>query len=303
MHNNIIAVIPTYNRGNMLKQCIDSLLNQSYPLEKIVIIDADSTDNTNDIINSYGSIVDTIHGDGNWWWATCMNAGIEYGLSKGADYILAMNDDTFLETNAIEYLLESSQKYKGAIIGGIVMDKEKSGQMINKGYGAKYTKYRWYPYKKVVGAVNGRDIYYTEGQSGRGVLFPASVYKKVGLYDIENFPHRGDRDFSYRCLQMGIGQYLDSGATVYLNFDSSYQGVANKRFTFKDVKSALFHINGLYNIDHQYKFLRKHYKYLWPLWLIGWLLPVVGKCIIRMTPFRGNIFNRFFKRRAYGPNS
>ena len=52
MHNNIIAVIPTYNRGNMLKQCIDSLLNQSYPLEKIVIIDDDSTDNTNDIINS-----------------------------------------------------------------------------------------------------------------------------------------------------------------------------------------------------------------------------------------------------------
>lgn len=303
MKEKIIAVIPTHNRAKMLKECIDSLLHQSYPLHKIVVMDDNSTDKTNDIINSYNSIVDTIHGDGNWWWATCMNAGIKYALKDGADYILAMNDDTFLKSNALKYLLETSKKYKGAIVGGIVKDKEKNDQMINKGYGAKYTKYRWYPHKKVVGTVNGRDIYYTEGQSGRGVLFPASVYEQVGLYDIVNFPHRGDRDFSYRCLQMGIGQYLDSGAAVYLDFKTSYKGVANKRLTFKDVKDALLHINGLYNIDHQYKFLRKHYKYLWPVWLVGWLGPVVCKCIIRMIPFRGNIFIRLFKRRAYAPNS
>jgi len=292
MHNNIIAVIPTYNRANMLKECIDSLLNQAYPLKKIVVINDDSTDNTNDIINSYGSIVDTIHGDGNWWWATCMNAGIEYALSNGADYILAMNDDTSLESNALKYLLESNQEYKGAIIGGIVMNKEKRGQIINKGYGAKYTKYRWYPYKKVVGAVNGRDIYYTEGQSGRGVLFPVSVYKKIGLYDTDNFPHRGDRDFSYRCLKAGIGQYLDSGGVVYLNFDTSYQGVANKRFTPTDVINALFHINGLYNIDHQYRFLRKHYKYLWPLWFVFWIVIVISICLFRMFPYGTTILKR-----------
>ena len=74
-------------------------------------------------------------------------------------------------------MLETNQNYNDAIIGGIVKDRDISENMINKGYGAKLTKFRWIPYKEVVGTVNKREIYYTEGQSGRGVLFLVKVYE------------------------------------------------------------------------------------------------------------------------------
>jgi GT2 family glycosyltransferase len=288
----IFAVIPTFNREEMLDVAIQSLLSQSIPIYSIVIINSSSTECTSKMLRRYESKVHEILSDKDCWWAECMNIGIEYSLSHRADYILAMNDDTYLDPNALKYLLQSSNEYKGGIIGGIVKDKNNSSQMINRGYGARYTKFRWIPYKKKIGEVDGREIYYTEGQSGRGVLFPKSVYERVGLYDIANFSHRGDRDFSYRCLKAGVSQYLDSGAVVYLNFETSYEGLANKRFTIDNVKKTLFHTNGMYNVQHQYNFLKKHYKFSWPLWLLVWLMLVTGICFIRVLPNGTNMLKR-----------
>ena len=268
----IFSVIPTFNRVAMLRECVESLIAQSESVIRIVIVNSGSTIETEEMIKNFSmesaNKIKLINVSEDVWWAECMNIGIEYSLSQGAKYVLAMNDDTHLDQNALKYLLQTSTKYKESIIGGIVKDKLGSDQMINNGYGARFTKYRWLPYKKIVGSVEGRDIFYTEGQSGRGVLFPKSVYERVGLYDIANFSHRGDRDFSYRCLKAGVGQYLDSGATVYLNFETSYQGLASKKLTFADVIKSLFHMNGLYNVIHQYNFLKKHYHYTWLLWLV-----------------------------------
>ena len=42
----IAAVVVTYNRKDLLGQCLDSLLRQSHPLDALYIIDNHSTDGT-----------------------------------------------------------------------------------------------------------------------------------------------------------------------------------------------------------------------------------------------------------------
>ncbi len=46
------VVIPTYNRKDLLKECLDSLLDQTYPKEdyEIVVVDDGSTDGTEDML-------------------------------------------------------------------------------------------------------------------------------------------------------------------------------------------------------------------------------------------------------------
>jgi len=303
----IFSVIPTFNRVAMLRECVESLIAQSESVIRIVIVNSGSTIEAEGMIKNFSmesaNKIKLINVSEDVWWAECMNIGIEYSLSEGAEYVLAMNDDTHLDAEALKYLLQTSNKYKGSIVGGRVKDKKNSSQMINRGYGARYTKFRWLPYKKIIAKVEGREIYYTEGQSGRGVLFPASVYDKVGLYDIENFPHRGDRDFSYRCFKAGVGQYLDAGATVFLNFETSYQGLANQRLTTSGVLNSMFHINGLYNVRHQYNFLKKHYHYSWHFWFVIWFLFVIVICAIRMIPHGTGIIKGVFERKSYAPDS
>lgn len=46
-------IIPNYNNGAFLRQCIDSVLNQSFKDFEIILVDDVSTDNSREIIKEY----------------------------------------------------------------------------------------------------------------------------------------------------------------------------------------------------------------------------------------------------------
>ena len=46
MKIKISAIIPTFNRVNYLQRSISSILNQTYPVDEIIVVDNSSTDNT-----------------------------------------------------------------------------------------------------------------------------------------------------------------------------------------------------------------------------------------------------------------
>jgi len=52
----VSVCIPTYNRAHYLKYAITSLLEQSEPLNEIAIIDDGSTDNTEEVVRSFGNV-------------------------------------------------------------------------------------------------------------------------------------------------------------------------------------------------------------------------------------------------------
>ncbi len=49
----ISVVVPCYNRSNLIKKCIDSVLNQTFKDFELIIIDNGSTDDTKAVVQSY----------------------------------------------------------------------------------------------------------------------------------------------------------------------------------------------------------------------------------------------------------
>ena len=51
MYLKITAIIPTFNRIQFLNRSIESIINQTYPVNQIILVDNLSTDNTKKYIN------------------------------------------------------------------------------------------------------------------------------------------------------------------------------------------------------------------------------------------------------------
>lgn len=108
--DRIAAVIVTYNRKELLQKCIESLLHQTYPLDKIFIIDNASTDGTqtfleercyfkNQNIIAYIRLEKNIGGSGGF----C--EGIKRAYEDGYDWIWIMDDDTEPAQDSLQQLV------------------------------------------------------------------------------------------------------------------------------------------------------------------------------------------------------
>ena len=56
----ISVIIPVYNVESFLKECVDSIINQTYENIEIILVDDGSTDNSGKICDKYTKIDDRI---------------------------------------------------------------------------------------------------------------------------------------------------------------------------------------------------------------------------------------------------
>ena len=111
----VIAVVVTYNRKELLKECINALKKQSYKNCKILVVDNGSTDNTYDYIKSliddkkviYRNTGENLGGAGGF------NFGVKEAHKIGCDYLWLMDDDSIVHKDSLEVLLKYDKKLKG----------------------------------------------------------------------------------------------------------------------------------------------------------------------------------------------
>lgn len=196
-----IAVLLTcHNRKDKTIQCLTALyiqqgLNKVYKIEVFLVDDA-STDGTTIAIQIQFPLVNIIHGDGNLFWNRGMRLAWQTAAAtKEFDYYLWLNDDTFLEKNAIQILLQEMFSY--AIVCGTTQS-----QYDQK---ATYGGYTNTPRQLLIPNGNYQKSDYCNGNC---VLIPKKVFQKLGNLDPVFHHAIGDFDYSLRARKMGIEIYV-----------------------------------------------------------------------------------------------
>lgn len=105
----ISVVIPTYNLSNLLRDTIDSVLQQTERDLEIIVVDDGSTDNTKEVVKSIE--------DGRVKYFYKSNSGISsarnYGLSKATgEYIAFLDHDDLWPANYLEVMVRNLEQHK-----------------------------------------------------------------------------------------------------------------------------------------------------------------------------------------------
>jgi glycosyltransferase involved in cell wall biosynthesis len=99
----ISVVVPAYNAGKYLKQCIENLLFQTYKNLEIIVVDDGSTDDTAQIVRQYPAV--------NYFYQP--NSGVSAARNKGIDiatgeYIHFMDADDLINLEFYERMLQAA---------------------------------------------------------------------------------------------------------------------------------------------------------------------------------------------------
>lgn len=113
--NNIAAVVVTYNRKELLRQCIQKLLNQKEISCDVFVIDNASTDGTAEMVKEEFDCPQVIyHNTGsNLGGAGGFQFGVKKAVEAEYEYVWIMDDDTFVEENALRAFMDTDKDLKG----------------------------------------------------------------------------------------------------------------------------------------------------------------------------------------------
>ena len=108
--SNVSVIIPVYNVGLFINQCIDSVINQKLKDLEIILIDDCSTDNSGIICDDYAlkdKRIIVIHNDSNKKQGLSRNIGIE--IAKG-EYIAFLDPDDWVDIDFYYKLYNAARK-------------------------------------------------------------------------------------------------------------------------------------------------------------------------------------------------
>lgn len=209
MNYKVSLILPVYNVEKYLRQCIDSIISQSYENKEIILVDDGSKDNSPKICDEYSEKFDyikVIHKE-NGGLSSARNEGIKYATG---DYIIFVDSDDFIENNSLVRIMENINKNpvdvafleaqkvftdgKTQPLGdGFLREfvKGKSKEEVLK-YLATLPKYPAAAWSKIIKKdlfYSGRDMFFKEGLVSEDLDWCFNLILNAKTFDCYNFTY------------------------------------------------------------------------------------------------------------------
>lgn len=217
----VSVIIPNYNYGRYLAETLESVFAQTLSPHEVIVIDDGSTDNTSEVLSSYGERIRVIHQQ-NRGVAAARNAGVE--LASGELVAFLDADDIWLPRK-LERQLERFVADPGlglVFCGGEEIDAK--GVLLGR------------PRVDGMEGWIANEILLFERPAvlmpGSGALVPRRIFEEVGGFD-GRLPPSEDWDVSYRiACRYKVGfvpevllQYRIHGTNSHMNIRRMERGM------------------------------------------------------------------------------
>ena len=246
------VVIVTYNRLELLKECIIACEEQSEKFEKVIVINNASTDGTKEYLESLNyENLKIINSTENLGGAGGFHLGIEKAIDYDLDYLLLIDDDAILACNYNEEILKNMEADIYAYSGSVKTDDKiqfEHRRHLHKGF------------KCVNSNINEYNKTYFDYDLSTfcGVYISMNIIKKIGLPCKEFFIWFDDTEYSLRINKYSKIRNINS---TYLNHKTT---IANsKGFNWKSyygLRNQIIIIKKYFSKFTLFKFVLSMYK-------------------------------------------
>ncbi len=258
----VSAVIPTWNRADLLRTIIENLQAQSEPPSQIIIVDNGSRDNSCDVARRFG--VDLLTFPENRGFAVAVNEGIKHATG---DWVFIVNNDVVLQRDWLAKALQTAREENAAFVVGKLLRPDGKNEIDGSWDLVSRAAYAWRSgYGKPDGPVwSTRRRVYSSPMTA--ALFHRSVFDGIGLLETRFESYYEDVDFGIRCALAGLSGVYEPAA-VATHMSKTTLGKSSYRVYFLSARNQVLILAKYYSVKTLLRFA-------WPI-LVGQFLALLA---------------------------
>ncbi len=203
MAERVCAVVVTYNRKALLRECLKALKAQTRPLDGILVVNNASTDGTREVLKEEFPEVEVLDLPENIGGAGGFHEGLKWAYEKGYGWFWLMDDDAKAQPDCLEHLL--TRKGDGEVLIPVQVDS------LGRKYGAGRWRCRYVP----LPPEEYLSLTRVEMFAFVGTLIHRKVVDRVGLPHRDFFICADDWEYALRMRRAGIRPLLVPDAVMH----------------------------------------------------------------------------------------
>ena len=199
---DVCLIIPNWNGEEHLRECLDSVREQTLQRRQTVLVDNGSTDGSLRLLAADYSWVTVLPLKSNVGFAKAVNNGIKASTST---YVALLNNDTQLDPDWLATLVDVLHDHpEVGVVGSKTLNFyhrnviDGAGDALTRG-GAPYTRGMGEPDD---GRYSRRE--YVFSACAGAALYRRIVFERIGLFDEDFVSYYEDQDFAFRAQLMGF---------------------------------------------------------------------------------------------------
>jgi GT2 family glycosyltransferase len=258
----VSAIIPTWNRADLLESILTNLASQTRPPDQIMVVDNGSADATQLVAREFGA--DLVVFPENRGFAVAVNEGIQ---KAAGEWMLILNNDVLLEPKWLQRLLSATEQENALFAAGKLLQKDDVNTIDGSWDLVSRAAYAWRcGWGRPDGTIwsTRRKIWFAPMTAA---LFHRRVFDRIGLLETRFESYYEDVDFGVRCALAGLeGIYEPAAVAVHMGKTSFGKHAARIMFL---------------TARNQVLLLAKHYpastlrRFIWPI-LVGQFLALMA---------------------------
>lgn len=220
--NNAVVIV-TYNRVELLKECLACVCGQTIPFSRVIVVDNHSTDGTAEFLAAREDL-DVIREPENLGGAGGFYDGLQCASQGEYDWVLIIDDDAMIAPDYMEKLLDYANAHTGiyGLAGKVVTEGH-----IDVSHRRRITNRLLYVESNVASEEYQKESFVCDAATFCGLLLQGKKMREIGLPQKGYFLWYDDIEYCLRLQECG-GVTVVPAAVLHHKTVLSKEGMVTK---------------------------------------------------------------------------
>lgn len=239
----VSTIVLNWNGKEDTVECIESLKKITYPNNEVIVVDNASTDGSVQYIREKYPEITLIENENNLGYSEGNNVGIRYAMKNSSEYILILNNDTIVDSNFLEALVDVAEyNEKSGILGPKTYYANPSNMIYYAG-----GKINWYTGQpkhigqKKIDQNQFNQIINVDFIAGSCMLIKKEVIEKIGFLPNDYFLLWEDIDYSVNAKRNGYELIYVPNSKIWHKESVSIKKIKSYRIFYSARNRMIFH--------------------------------------------------------------